>query len=271
MIQDIGAGRFHNEYHDFKPQAHDTMIGMKENKILVRIKGGEMFFPEYQETQEENGIYLFSIDEKRYFYAAHPEEFGEYRYQKISVYREYGPRERGFAAVTAYHLADWYAKNRFCGRCGVKMIHDHRERMMYCPECHNMVYPRISPAVIVGVIHGDRILLTKYAGREYTKYSLIAGFTEIGETLEETVQREVMEEVGLKVKNIRYYKNQPWGMSGSLLTGFFADLDGDDTIRLDETELSTAEWFRYDEMPAKDDGVSLTREMIRVFTEQRNI
>ena len=71
--------------------------------------------------------------------------------------------------------------------------------------------------------------------------------------------------------NIRYYKNQPWGMSGSLLTGFFADLDGDDTIRLDETELSTADWFRYDEMPAKDDGVSLTREMIRVFTEQRNI
>lgn len=151
------------------------------------------------------------------------------------------------------------------------MLHDHRERMMHCPECHNMVYPRISPAVIVGVIHGDRILLTKYAGREYTKYSLIAGFTEIGETLEETVQREVMEEVGLKVKNIRYYKNQPWGMSGSLLTGFFADLDGDDTIRLDETELSTAEWFRYDEMPAKDDGVSLTREMIRVFTEQRSI
>lgn len=142
---------------------------------------------------------------------------------------------------------------------------------MYCPRCHNTIYPRISPAIIVGVIHKDQLLLTKYAGREYTKYSLIAGFTEIGETLEETVQREVMEEVGLKVKNIRYYKNQPWGMSGSLLVGFFADMDGDPSITLDRTELSTAEWFRYDKIPAKDDGVSLTREMIRVFAERKAV
>ena len=97
---------------------------------------------------------------------------------------------------------------------------------------------------------------------------MIAGFTEIGETVEETVIREVMEEVGLKVKNIRYYKTQPRGVTGGLLIGYYCDLDGDDeTITLDQDELATAEFFPRNELPAHDDGISLTREMIRVFEE----
>ena len=130
-----------------------------------------------------------------------------------------------------------------------------------------MIFPKICPAVIVAVTDGDRLLLTKYAGRSYTRYALIAGYTEIGETLEQTVQREVMEEVGLRVKNIRYYKSQPWGVDGNILMGFYCDLDGSDTICLDEQELSVAEWHHKDALPAKDDGISLTREMIRVFEE----
>lgn len=96
-------------------------------------------------------------------------------------------------------------------------------------------------------------------------YALIAGFTEIGETLEETVQREVMEEIGLKVKNIRYYKSQPWSFSSTLLCGFFCEVDGDTEITLDTEELSVGEWFDRDNIPVEDDGVSLTREMIVVF------
>jgi NAD+ diphosphatase len=138
--------------------------------------------------------------------------------------------------------------------------------MMHCPDCGQVEYPKISPAVIVGVTDGDRLLLTKYAGRSFTRYALIAGFTEIGETIEETVQREVMEEVGLKVKNIRYYRSQPWSFSDTLLMGFFADLDGEDRIRLDEEELSVAEWHTRGTIPG-DDGISLTREMMRVFNE----
>ena len=96
---------------------------------------------------------------------------------------------------------------------------------MVCPECHNTVYPRIMPAVIVGVINGDKLLLTKY--RTGFKYNaLIAGFTEIGETVEETVKREVMEEAGIKVNNIRYYKSQPWGSANDILLGFFCDVKG---------------------------------------------
>ena len=138
---------------------------------------------------------------------------------------------------------------------------------MRCPSCGNTIYPRISPAVIVAVTDGDRLVLSKYAGRAYTRFALIAGFVEIGETAEECVAREVMEEVGLKVRNIRYYKSQPWGIAGNLLSGFYCDLDGDDTIRIDESELSMAGWYDRHNLPAEDDGISLTREMIRVFSE----
>ncbi len=139
--------------------------------------------------------------------------------------------------------------------------------MLLCPHCGNMIFPKICPAVIIAVTDGDRLLLSKYAGRAFTRYALIAGYTEIGETLEQTVAREVMEEVGLKVKNIRYYKSQPWGVDGNILAGFYCDLDGSDQIHLDETELSMAGWYPRDDLPAKDDGISLTREMVRIFGE----
>ncbi|MBQ3132176.1 MAG: NUDIX domain-containing protein, partial [Clostridia bacterium] len=139
--------------------------------------------------------------------------------------------------------------------------------MMRCPACGNMIFPRIAPAVIIGLVDGDRILMSQYANRNYNRYALLAGFIEIGETAEEAVAREVMEEVGLKVKNIRYYKSQPWGIAGNLSLGYFCDLDGSDEIHLDENELSMAGWYSREDFPAEDDGISLTREMMRLFAE----
>ena len=136
--------------------------------------------------------------------------------------------------------------------------------MMHCTSCGLMEYPKICPAVIVGVTKGDEILLTRYAGRSYKKYALIAGFAEVGETIEETVHREVMEEVGLKVKNLHYYKSQPWSASSTLLMGFFCEADGDDEIRLDKSELAEARWCPRAEVPEWED-VSLTMEMMQVF------
>ena len=133
-----------------------------------------------------------------------------------------------------------------------------------------MVYPRINPAVIVGVTDGDRLLLTKYRGRAYKKYALVAGFTEIGESFEQTVAREVMEETGLKVKNIRYYKSQPWGFADNILAGYFCEVDGDPTIRMDREELSVAEWFERDEIPVEPEDLSLTNEMIIHFKQGGN-
>mgnify|MGYP000665301821 FL=1 len=128
-----------------------------------------------------------------------------------------------------------------------------------------MEYPKLSPAVIVAVRNGEKLLLSKYAGREFTNYALIAGFAEIGEPIEDTVRREVMEEVGLKVKNLRFYKSQPWSFTDTLLFGFFCDLDGDDTICLDEEELSLAVWMERSQIPVDEYEISLTREMMTLF------
>ena len=119
--------------------------------------------------------------------------------------------------------------------------------------------------MVTGVIDGDKILMTKYAGRDYKKYALVAGFAEIGETIEDTVRREVMEEVGLKVMNIRYYKSQPWSFTDTLLFGFFCEVDGKDKITMDTEELAFAEWLTREEIPTKYDGISLTNEMIMKF------
>ena len=131
-------------------------------------------------------------------------------------------------------------------------------------DCGNTVYPRIMPAVIVGVTNGDRLLLTRYrTGSGHN--ALVAGFVEIGETAEETVAREVMEETGLRVKNIRYYKSQPWGIANDLLLGYYCDLDGDGTIRMDENELKYAEWVPKQEIVLQPGHISLTNEMMERF------
>lgn len=190
-------------------------------------------------------------------------------WMKLVQIRAQAARELCYAVYTAYHLHQWYQNNRFCGCCAAPMIPDTKERMLYCPKCGNKNYPKIAPAVIVAVTNGDKILLTRYANREYKRYALIAGFTEIGETTEDTVRREVMEEAGVRVKNIRYYKSQPWGIDSNLLLGYFAQLDGSDQISMDINELAAAEWVSREELKDMDDSFSLTREMMRIFYENK--
>ena len=275
MIQDIYPHIYHNEYKDFQPENTDFILVFHRNTVMIRFKEEHLRYPTFSEMQSFSCDYqyLFSIDNYKYFLAlpksCHLEEpsimIDGYHYENVRIFRSAASRHTAFAGITAHHLFGWYQSNQFCGRCGQKMLPDHKERMLFCPDCRNMVYPRISPAVIVGIINGDQILMSKYAGRSYTNYALIAGFTEIGECAEQTVAREVMEEVGLKVKNIRYYKSQPWAFSGSLLMGFFCDLDGSDQIKLDTSELADAGWYSRDEITLEDDHISLTREMIMHF------
>ena len=223
-------------------------------------RGGE---PEY--------TYLFTVDERPTFLLRSDlpeEEIPEgFAFMDIRTMRQaaYGPQHRLFAAITAYQLSNWYRDNRYCGTCGTPTVHSDTERALRCPSCGRLIYPRIIPAVIVGVLNGDKILLTKYAGRDFAHYALIAGFTEIGETFEETVQREVMEEAGIRVKNIRYYKSQPWGIVDDLLAGFYCDVDGDPTIHMDKNELKEAGWHTRDEIVLQPTDHSLTNEMMTRF------
>ena len=273
MIQDLENHIFHNEYQPVPPQKTDCILYYENHAVLIHTSHDLLTFPSFGELEQtvpdiyKDYLYLFSIDKTRYYLIPSfcPEWAPGFAMEDVSVFRTLGPRKHAFALITGFHLFTWYQTHRFCGACGHENVNDKKERMMLCPACGNTQYPRISPAVIVAVRNGEKLLLSKYAGRNHTRYALIAGFAEIGETLEETVKREVMEEVGLKVKNIHYYKSQPWALSGSLLSGFYCDLDGDDQITLDETELAVAEWFERKEIPYEDYDVSLTREMMLQF------
>lgn len=283
MLQELTFGRLENEFYDKKAKDKDLVICIQKGRILLRrASESEVSYPTVdmvrvwaKETgwnpwRDDSFQYVFRMQDQDYYLwlgtCEAPAE-SEYQFEEIRQLSVLATKDACFAACTANHLFVWYGSNRFCGGCQTPTVHDTRERMLRCPNCGNLIFPRISPAVIVGVTNGDKILLSKYAGRAYTRYALIAGYTEIGETMEETVKREVMEEVGLRVKNIRYYKSQPWGRDGAVLMGFFCDLDGSDEIHLDERELALAEWHERHKLPAHDDGISLTREMIRVFEE----
>lgn len=272
MIQDLDGKKLYNEYEKRGAEATDSVFLFDMDKMYIREDAeGRLSLLTVADFPNTRLQYLFRIEENCYFLAMDEKDKDDVEQipgitkTQARNLRDMSDRELAFAAATAYHLYQWYRDNRFCGRCGLPTQHGSGERMLKCPSCGNSIYPKIAPAVIVGLIDGDRMLMTKYNGRAYKRYALIAGFTEIGETAEETVIREVKEEVGLKAKNVRYYKSQPWGTEQDLLLGYFCDLDGDDTIDLDEDELSTAEWVHRDDMNMEDDGFSLTREMMVAF------
>ena len=201
--------------------------------------------------------------------SGHAEDAG-YTVETLRVLRRTKPKEECYAGETAYHLYVWYRDNSFCGRCGEHFEYSHKERAMICPSCGNVVYPKIAPAVIVGILNssGDKIVMTRYAGREYKGHALVAGFCEIGETAEDTVRREVLEEVGLHVRNIRYYKSQPWGFDSNLLFGYYCTADEDEPIHMDDGELAKAVWVSRDEIGEEERNLSLTAEMIMHFKEK---
>ena len=275
MLQEIAPRHLDNQYHPREIGPGAKICAFREKSILVSLRDGEVLLPDWEQLKEDilRSVYLFSIDETPYFLAelapdAHlPEGFA---YDNVRSHRRLHPKYTVYAEMTAWHLYVWYRDNQFCGRCGHPTHHDGKLRMRSCPDCGNMIFPKICPAIIVGVTDGDRILLTKYSGREYKNYALIAGFTEIGETAEETVAREVFEETGVHVKNIRYWATQPWGIDTDLLLGYFAELDGSEDITMDREELSLAGWYHRDELQIPADDVSLTNDMIRAFIENRH-
>jgi NAD+ diphosphatase len=271
MIHEIQPHKLNNVFvTGRKPAAGDIVICVKEDSLMVSELEGNVKFPTWQELPETLDYqYLFSLDKQGVFYLLQEgrEPLPGFTYKTLREIRyEIGaPLQLMYMMYTAWHLICWYRDNRFCGRCGSHTRHSTRERALICDKCGNRIYPRIVPAVIAGVIWEDKILLTKYANRKMSFYALIAGFTEIGETLEECVAREVMEETGLKVKNIRYYKSQPWGSVQDLIMGFYCDVDGDTHIHIDKSELKEGVWVSRAEIEGQRDDWSLTNQMMMTF------
>lgn len=276
MMQDIAPHEFHIEYKNLLPADQDFVLCYRNREALLdTVDAEKLGIPTVQELKEQGILadetkcrYLFAIDEIRFFlFDEEVPEFGNYHYLPNRDIRYLKPMWKAYAAANGFRLWCWYHSQRFCGICGKPMVHSEIERAMHCPECGKNSYPLICPSVIVGIRNGNKLLLTRYQASHspYRKYALVAGYMETGETAEDTVRREVMEEVGLKVKNITYYKSQPWPFSGALLFGFFCDLDGSDAIVREEAELEEAVWVEREELPDRSYDVSLTSEMMEQF------
>jgi len=273
MIQDIEPKIFNNNFKNKQAERQDLFLSYEGDTVLVREDKDKLWYPSFSDFEAkhshliDNAQFLFTIDDINYYLIDEKGLDSEegWTYVTTGRFRTEAKYWRSFAGAVGWQLNRWYSNHRFCSKCGKPTKQSEKERMLYCDSCGFQTYPTISPCVIVAIHDGDRLLLTKYAGRAYTRYALIAGFAEIGESLEQTVHREVKEEVGLKVKNLKFYKSQPWPFTDTLLAGFYAELDGDDTITLEEDELSLGVWLNREDIPPEELKISLTSEMMEAF------
>jgi NAD+ diphosphatase len=169
-------------------------------------------------------------------------------------------------AGRANQLVYWNQTHQYCGGCGRPTEDKTDELAKICPQCKLINYPRLSPAVIVAVLKNNRILLGRNKRFKLPFYSVLAGFVEPGETLEECLRREIREEVGLTVKNIRYFGSQPWPFPNSLMIAFVADY-ADGEIRTDGSEILDAAWFSKDRLPQIPPKISIARQLIDWFVQ----
>ena len=173
--------------------------------------------------------------------------------------------EMFWVAGRAFQIMDWDRTHQYCGKCGSPANDKADERAKICPACGTVSYPRMSPAVIVAVVRDSALLLAHAARFPGSMYSVLAGFVEPGESLEDCVRREVKEEAGVELKNIRYFGSQPWPFPNSLMVGFTAEHAGGE-IRTDEKEIVDARWFTADALPTIPDKISIARKLIDWFT-----
>lgn len=164
-------------------------------------------------------------------------------------------------AGRAFQLLDWQKNHRFCGRCGIPTVMKTDEFAMSCSDCGLLAYPRISPAVMVLVRRGDEFLLARSPHFKPKVFSALAGFVEAGETLEQCAVREVREEVGIEIANLRYFQSQPWPFPDSLMLAFFADYAGG-VITPDPSEIEAAGWFSRNALPPLPGTESIARRLI---------
>lgn len=271
MFNNIEPKHYHVEYKSVIPSDDDYMISFNGREFLIKTAGDSAVFPTYKDYNKNSPYcYLFSVEDDHYFLYTGDKypEGNNFSWVKSDFFRSRQmSKDMNFAGITAFHAAKWYRANRYCGMCGRPMEHDMKERMMHCTNCGNMVYPKISPAVILAVYDGDKLLMSKYKNRKNARFVLLAGFAEIGESLEDTAMREAFEETGVRIKNLRYYRSQPWGLTDTLLSGFYAELDGDPSITVQEDELAEAKWIPREDIECSFDDFSLTNDMIWHFKQ----
>jgi NAD+ diphosphatase len=249
---------------------------IKDQKLLLKSEGEKGVVPQSSDLRRlglepMNRQYLGSLDDRPCFAAEVAD--GTHISDPLFAFKdprrifEWLEEELIWIAALANQLVHWNRNHQYCGKCGHPTQDKEDERAKICPECGLVNYPRLSPAIIVAVVKENRILLAH--SRRYPKglYSVLAGFVEPGETLEECIQREVREEVGIDVKNIRYFGSQPWLFPDSFMIAFTAEYAGGD-IAVDHSEILDAGWFSADNLPSIPTKISISRKLIDWFIEK---
>jgi NAD+ diphosphatase len=250
-----------------QPKKDDLLFCYKDNKIGLSCNNQ---IPKVSELIDDlstiKEAYCFGkIDNVNCFLwqesnAKSPLNFTQVRHFCASL-----PDELRHAAALGNHISHWRELNHYCGKCGTTMQDSDKERARICSGCNNIVYPRISPCVMALIIRGEQILLARSPHFPQNKLSVLAGFINPGETAEQAVIREIKEEVGLEVNNLKYICSQPWPFPDSLMLGFTAQyLSGE--IKIDPAEIEFAGWFNKNKLPKIPDHISLARLLIDVST-----
>lgn len=218
--------------------------------------------------KKENSFELKSIGITRYLgiYIEDPaSELIEANWVTMrEIYRHMDSKEIGIAGYALQNYF-WDLKTVYCGQCKTLLQKNPQDSGKNCSNCSNIYYPQVSPAIIVGVIKDDKILLGLNSRHvKKRSFSVLAGFVDQQESLEDCVRREVFEEVGIKVKNIRYFGSQPWPFPDSLMIGFFAQYDSGE-ITPDNIEILEADWYDKDNLPVTPEVISIAGKMIEWF------
>lgn len=261
---------------DFKAPPHhensDLWFVFKKGKLLTRIEQGQHRLPNGADLsafrlEPKNEQFLGTLSSRCCYGATLQEKNGisdDFQFTDLRGLFFSLPEDLIWIAGRANHLLYWHRVHRYCGRCGHPTEDKTNERALVCKNCGLINYPRLSPAVIVAITRDDRILLASNKRFRRPFYSVLAGFVEPGEDLETCVKREIHEEVGIEVKNIRYFSSQPWPFPDSLMIGFTADYAGGE-IKVDDVELTHADWFSRDNLPMIPPTISIARQLIDAF------
>ena len=270
MIQDIYPHTFSNQFKALTGiHINDYIFHFKNDSLLLKQVGKELEIPKKKDLKQcsEDGIFLFTLNNINCFliWDCQMNDSSDLIYHEFNYFRTISQKEIEWSSVLAYQLMNWYSTNKFCGKCGTLTELSKTERAINCPTCQTNLFPPISPAIIVAILSNDKILLAQGVNFRNNMYSLVAGYVDIGETIEETVIREVKEEIGIDVTNIRYYNSQPWPYSGSMMIAFIADGDETQDINIDKNEIADAAWFNKTNLPNYPTERSIAGEIIEKF------
>lgn len=250
---------------------------VEEDRVLLRNENGAADFPRFSDFLVQNPErydlgYLGTLDGDHCFYMSYSETFiipNGLEFESLRTVYSKVDEVIGLVASRAVHLAGWNQRTKYCGVCGSPTSKDPAELAKRCTSCKNIIYPRISPAIIIAVVKEDKLLLAHNKNFKQRWYSTLAGFIEPGETVEICAQREVLEEVGVTIKNIRYFGSQPWPFPDSLMIGLIADYESGEVMP-DGVEIDDAAFFGADELPEVPGTYSVAGKLINWFVETRS-